>query len=220
MDILNLPKIRCKTCGSNVISKSFNSYQELLRDGMSQLNAFESLGIKRYCCRMEINTPIKIPFGPLPNQRIISGEENLESEEIFINPMRSEQVRAASVIETRVSLGDTSERPKKRAVKQVKIGRISKEERESKIVYPEGAPRKGKKKEPAPKPELSKEELEEMAQGLLEDIVGIYQPMADEYGEQGVNKKLIEQEREDARRIEEREKEFNKRLPKGAYRAI
>ena len=42
--------IRCFTCGK-VIGHLWKPYKELLKQGKKPEEAFEELGIKRYCCR-------------------------------------------------------------------------------------------------------------------------------------------------------------------------
>lgn len=43
--------VRCKTC-NKVIGSSWEPYQKLLSEGYSKSDALDTLGFKRYCCRV------------------------------------------------------------------------------------------------------------------------------------------------------------------------
>jgi DNA-directed RNA polymerase subunit N (RpoN/RPB10) len=216
MDVLELPKIRCKSCGSTRISSNYNSYVSLIKSGCKPVEAFETLGISRYCCRMEITTPIKLPFGPPPEQRVISGEVSLESEIISVNPVRSELARKAAVVETRFAIGNTAVKPQKREIKTTKLSRIGREEIETKTVYPEE--RITTQLEISQREPMSREEAEEEAQRLLEDVYGVYEPLKTRGGEHGVNQALIQMARNDAE--ENRRRNEEEKLENRVYRAI
>ncbi|MBT6690032.1 DNA-directed RNA polymerase subunit N [archaeon] len=45
--------IRCFSCGKP-IAHLYAEYKTLVQDGMTQKEALDKLGIKRYCCRAQI----------------------------------------------------------------------------------------------------------------------------------------------------------------------
>ena len=56
-----LPHIRCLECGKP-IAHLWNSYQEMLAAGVKPEQALTQLGLTRYCCRMWMQTPFKVPM--------------------------------------------------------------------------------------------------------------------------------------------------------------
>src|SRR5207248_763702 len=56
-----LPHIRCYECG-NVIGNKWVPYQKLLSQGVSIEKALNKLGLERYCCRLHMMNPIKVPM--------------------------------------------------------------------------------------------------------------------------------------------------------------
>ena len=55
-----LPHIRCIECGK-VIADKCNAYQELLQKGVPIDQALNRLGLSRYCCRIRMMNPFKVP---------------------------------------------------------------------------------------------------------------------------------------------------------------
>jgi len=55
-----LPHIRCYECGK-VLADKWVSYQNLLSQGVPINEALTKLGFERYCCRMHMMNPIKVP---------------------------------------------------------------------------------------------------------------------------------------------------------------
>lgn len=51
--------VRCFTCGK-VIGNLWNDYQKLLKDGYSEADALDALGLRRYCCRRMLLTHVDI----------------------------------------------------------------------------------------------------------------------------------------------------------------
>lgn len=56
-----LPHIRCIEC-NKPIAHLWNRYQEMLSQGIDPNTALTKLGLTRYCCRMWMQTPFKIPI--------------------------------------------------------------------------------------------------------------------------------------------------------------
>ena len=52
--------IRCIGCGK-VLATKWNRYKELLGKGTSPEKAMKEIGLTRYCCKMWIQSPFKIP---------------------------------------------------------------------------------------------------------------------------------------------------------------
>ncbi|MCC7570097.1 DNA-directed RNA polymerase subunit N [Candidatus Micrarchaeota archaeon] len=42
--------IRCFTCG-RPIAQDYHEYEKMLKEGKTQKEALDALGVKRYCCR-------------------------------------------------------------------------------------------------------------------------------------------------------------------------
>lgn len=55
-----LPHIRCYECGK-VLADKWVNYQNLLAQGVPIDVALTRLGFERYCCRMHMMNPIKVP---------------------------------------------------------------------------------------------------------------------------------------------------------------
>ena len=51
--------VRCFTCGK-VTGNKWQTYQKLIESGVSPSEAFDKLGLKRYCCRRIILTHLEI----------------------------------------------------------------------------------------------------------------------------------------------------------------
>lgn len=51
--------VRCFTCGK-IIGNKWDIYIELLNSNMSQSNALDILGLKRYCCRRMLLTHVDL----------------------------------------------------------------------------------------------------------------------------------------------------------------
>ncbi len=56
-----LPHIRCLECGKP-ISHNWDKYQRLLSGGLSPEQALNEVGLTRYCCRMWMQSPFKVPM--------------------------------------------------------------------------------------------------------------------------------------------------------------
>lgn len=56
-----LPHIRCLECGKP-IAQLWNRYQNLLADRVKPEDALTQLGLTRYCCRMWMQSPFKVPI--------------------------------------------------------------------------------------------------------------------------------------------------------------
>ena len=56
-----LPHIRCLECGKP-IAHLWNSYQTLLGNRVKPEQALTQLGLTRYCCRMWMQSPFKVPM--------------------------------------------------------------------------------------------------------------------------------------------------------------
>ena len=56
-----LPHIRCLECGKP-IAHLWNRYQDLLASGVKPELALTQLGLSRYCCRMWMMSPFKVPI--------------------------------------------------------------------------------------------------------------------------------------------------------------
>ena len=52
--------IRCIECGK-VIAHKWDKYQEMLSQGIPIEEALNRLGLNRYCCRMRMMNPFKVP---------------------------------------------------------------------------------------------------------------------------------------------------------------
>lgn len=59
-----LPPVRCFTC-NKVIGGLYERYQNYLAQGASPEEAFNLLGVKRYCCRTNLMNPAVLPAGVL-----------------------------------------------------------------------------------------------------------------------------------------------------------
>jgi len=55
-----LPHIRCVECGK-VLANKWDKYLDYLSEGMRPEDALTKLGFTRYCCRMWMQSPFKIP---------------------------------------------------------------------------------------------------------------------------------------------------------------
>lgn len=55
---IDLPPIRCITCG-NVLAQKWQTYQHLIENGISIEVALNSVGLRRYCCRIRMANPAK-----------------------------------------------------------------------------------------------------------------------------------------------------------------
>jgi len=55
-----LVHVRCVTCGK-VIGNKWKSYKEKLSRGVHPGKALDELGLRKYCCRMRLFNPAKIP---------------------------------------------------------------------------------------------------------------------------------------------------------------
>lgn len=51
--------VRCFTCGKVVASK-WEPYQRLIKEGKTEKEAMDQLGLRRYCCRRMIFTHVDI----------------------------------------------------------------------------------------------------------------------------------------------------------------
>ena len=51
--------VRCFTCGK-VVGNKWDSYLELLKADYSEGDALDELGLKRYCCRRMVLTPVDL----------------------------------------------------------------------------------------------------------------------------------------------------------------
>jgi DNA-directed RNA polymerase I, II, and III subunit RPABC5 len=51
--------VRCFTCGK-VTGNKWGPYQRLLADGVSESDALDKLGLKRYCCRRILLTHVDL----------------------------------------------------------------------------------------------------------------------------------------------------------------
>lgn len=83
METYDLFPVRCYTC-NNVIGRYQVTYEELLREGVHPNEIMDRLGVKRYCCRMNMLSPSKIliePTKPPPGSIAIAGQENRIQEE-------------------------------------------------------------------------------------------------------------------------------------------
>ena len=56
-----LPHIRCIECGK-ILAHKWVPYQEYLSAGMKPEEAMTKLGLERYCCRMWMVSPFKVPM--------------------------------------------------------------------------------------------------------------------------------------------------------------
>ena len=72
-----LPHIRCIECGKPIAQK-WTRYQELLGQGVKIKDALTAVGLKRYCCRMRMMNPFKIPINA--NRQVDPRNMNLERE--------------------------------------------------------------------------------------------------------------------------------------------
>jgi len=64
--------VRCFSCGK-VLAPLYPKFLELIRSGKTPKEAFEELGIDRYCCRRTIMSHVDlymdvVPFGPIVNR--------------------------------------------------------------------------------------------------------------------------------------------------------
>lgn len=53
--------VRCITCGK-VLGNKWEKYKNMLIQGVSQEEAMNKLGLTRYCCRVRMMNPFKIPY--------------------------------------------------------------------------------------------------------------------------------------------------------------
>ena len=51
--------IRCFTC-NKVIADKWEAYLELIKNGLSEAEALDKLGLKRYCCRRMVLTHVDV----------------------------------------------------------------------------------------------------------------------------------------------------------------
>ena len=51
--------VRCFTCGK-VTGNKWKSYQTLLKEGKSEKEALDQLGLRRYCCRRILLTHVEL----------------------------------------------------------------------------------------------------------------------------------------------------------------
>lgn len=51
--------VRCFTCGK-VTGNMWTPYQNMLADGVSEKEALDKLGLKRYCCRTMLLTHVEL----------------------------------------------------------------------------------------------------------------------------------------------------------------
>ena len=51
--------IRCFSCGK-VTGNKWQTYQKLLKDGMTECEALNKLGLKRYCCKRILLTHVEL----------------------------------------------------------------------------------------------------------------------------------------------------------------
>ncbi len=56
-----MPHVRCIECGK-VLANKWDRYQELLGAGVKPEDALTAVGLTRYCCRMWMQSPFKIPI--------------------------------------------------------------------------------------------------------------------------------------------------------------
>ncbi len=64
-----LGHIRCISCGK-VLGRKWDKYQKLLREGTSPQEAMKEIGLTRYCCKMWMQSPFKIPHIARQNETI------------------------------------------------------------------------------------------------------------------------------------------------------
>jgi len=77
-----LVPVRCFTCG-NLVSDKFEEYQDKVKSGEEPAKVLDSLGIKRYCCRRMLLTPVEtiqqvLPFYEAMYKRNIDIQSELE----------------------------------------------------------------------------------------------------------------------------------------------
>ena len=75
-----LPHIRCYECGK-VLADKWVNYQNLLAQGVPIDVALTRLGFERYCCRMHMMNPIKVPT---KSDRQINPQEYQKTENLSI----------------------------------------------------------------------------------------------------------------------------------------
>ena len=75
-----LPHIRCYECGK-VLADKWVSYQNLLAKGVPIKDALTKLGFERYCCRMHMMNPIKVPT---KSDRQINPQEYQKTENLSV----------------------------------------------------------------------------------------------------------------------------------------
>ncbi len=56
-----IPHIRCIECGKP-IANLWNRYQKMLSQGIKPEQALNQVGLTRYCCRMWMQNPFKVPI--------------------------------------------------------------------------------------------------------------------------------------------------------------
>lgn len=56
-----LPNIRCINCNTP-IAHLYNLYNDLIALNFTSIEAFDTLGMNKYCCRAEISRTINIPL--------------------------------------------------------------------------------------------------------------------------------------------------------------
>jgi len=59
---IEFPNVRCSSC-AGVVGSKFDIFRELISIGYSEIQAFDVLNIKRYCCRLELTNPPVISSG-------------------------------------------------------------------------------------------------------------------------------------------------------------
>ena len=83
-----LPHVRCIGCGYP-ISWKWNQYQELLGSGVSPEEALNQVGLTRYCCRMWMQSPFKIPVHS--ERQIDPRDTGLEEQRATLNVVGAQQ---------------------------------------------------------------------------------------------------------------------------------
>ena len=61
--------IRCFTCNKTIADK-WEAYQNLIKSGLTEAQALDKLGFKRYCCRRMLLTHVDIGR---PNSGLLKG---------------------------------------------------------------------------------------------------------------------------------------------------
>lgn len=88
---IQLPLVRCYTC-RKLIGSLAEPYNRLLAEGRGVAEALDELGVKRYCCRINLQNPPLLPAGAMVEDEIELMQQQLDRS--HTEPLKSQPMGA------------------------------------------------------------------------------------------------------------------------------